>query len=164
VEINIEGAREVDDYLHLIEVTNRTENGKVVVIDINSTNANLPRSIRLLAGKSKEEHYFHKANPYAPLGKIEYQLTVSEHVENPKPFYRLYGNSYAPPPPEPIPEEPPAKQASKDEPMEVEQGAGFPQDADFPQDGDQINCPICTFYNAVTNTNCEVCGSPLNEA
>lgn len=31
-------------------------------------------------------------------------------------------------------------------------------------DQDQIGCPICTFFNAVTNTHCEICGSALNEA
>lgn len=42
--------------------------------------------------------------------------------------------------------------------MELEQQPG-----DF-ADLDQIACPVCTFFNAVTNTHCEICGESLNQA
>ena len=109
----------------------------------------------MLVSKSKEEYYFTKNNPYLPLGNLQYQLNVEGHVENPKPFFRMYGNAYAPP--EPVVEESPKEAPKNHVKMEVEQQAGEFTDG-------QINCPICTFYNAITNTHCEVCGSALNEA
>lgn len=60
-----------------------------------------------MIGKSKEDYYFHKTQPYDPLGKVEYHLTVAEHIDNPKPFFRTYGHSYVSPPPQPTPEEHP---------------------------------------------------------
>jgi hypothetical protein len=130
VEINIEGARELEDYLNLIEINNNTDSNKLVVLAISgNSNANLPRCLRVMASKSKEDYYFHKTNPYLPLGKLDYQITVGEYAEISKPFFRLYGNSYAQPPPEPAPEEP-SKEAVKDK-MEVEQNADFEPNGDF---------------------------------
>lgn len=76
--MNIEGGRELDDYLHLIEIINNTDSNKLVVLSFTSHhNARLPRSLRVMASKSKEDYYFHKTDPYTPLGHIDYQLLVN---------------------------------------------------------------------------------------
>lgn len=140
--------------MHVIELSSKSETNKFVELNISCSNAKLPQCLRFMLGKSKEEYYFYKHNPYDPLGKIDYQLTVNDHIENPKTFFRLYGHSYVPPPPEPVPEERPKQERTEMEPDPLEQFAVL----------DQIDCPVCTYLNPVANTICELCGSALNQA
>ena len=77
VDINLDNIKEQEDYLNCLEIQNNTDSNKLVILNIATQNANLPKCLRIMASKNKEEFWYHKINPYEPLGKIEFSLTVA---------------------------------------------------------------------------------------
>ena len=126
-----------------------SDNNKLVVIDFNlspETNALLPSRIKVMIGKGVEEFYYHRLNPQAEWGKNDFDLAITDYVEKSQghPFFRLYGST------EPSKETLEAAKKEKVEEKKVEAPTEPVADAEETV----INCPACTSFNPVTNTEC----------
>ena len=148
--------RQDEDYLRCLEVSGNSEATKLAILTIDAENTTLPSRIKVKAEKVSEEFYFHKKDPNAEWGKIDFQLAVSDYVENPQQrFFRLYGNTQ--PSKETLEANQKETPAEKKDPTPEEGAPAGGNDAEETV----INCPACTSFNPVTNTECEVCFTPL---
>lgn len=76
-----------------------------------------------------------KLRPFEPFGNIKFEVSVGDLPKDPEP-------------PVPVPAE-----IVEPEPVNIPQ---VPE-----PEPDQISCPGCTFFNSLTATSCEVCGTNL---
>jgi len=148
-----------------MEFVNKSEISKIMIINVNSndhTNTTLPTNIKFGVSKATEDFYYTKIDHTKPWGDHEKQLYVFNNVENPKPFIRLYQSPLNLPQMKDENNEA-AASLFQNEQMDVEEKKEeTPEGAVDSMNDGMMNCPICTFINASSNQNCEVCESPLH--